>query len=88
MYLLFSFFISSFAFLAQFFGGHLLGFISAEKVSGKAFRIVGLDGRKCRRVVVEQDFHWNFLIIFASLFAFFSVFPDKNVLILAWLVWF
>ena len=34
---LFSFFSSSFAFLAQFFGGHLLGFISAEKVSGESF---------------------------------------------------
>ena len=57
------------------------------KVSGKAFRIVGLDRTKCRWVV-EQDFRWNFLINFASLFAFFSDFPDKNVLILAWLVYF
>ena len=58
-----------------------------EKVSGKAFRILGLNGRQCRRVV-EQDFHWNVLINFASLFAFFSVFPDESVLILARPVWF
>ena len=58
-----------------------------QKVLGKAFRILGLNGRQCRRVV-EQDFHWNFLINFASLFAFFSVFPVENVLILARLVWF
>ena len=58
-----------------------------QKVLGKACRILGLNGRQCGRVV-EQDFHWNFLINFASLFAFFSDFPDKNVLILAWLVWF
>ena len=52
---------SSLAFPAPFFSfvGHLLGFILEGKFLGIAFRIIGLDGRKCSWVV-EQDFHRNF----------------------------
>ena len=56
---------SSFSlFLARFFpfAGYLLSFISMAKVFRKAFRIVGLDGRKCRRVVGK-----NFMGIFGSI---------------------
>ena len=51
-------------FLARFFpfAGYLLSFISMAKVFRKAFRIVGLDGRKCRRVVGK-----NFMGIFGSI---------------------
>lgn len=42
------------------FARHLLrGSILMAQVFRKAFRIVGLGGRKCRRMV-EQDFHRNF----------------------------
>ena len=40
------------------------------KVLRKAFRILGLDERK-GRWVVEQDFHGNFQVNVAWLFAFF-----------------
>ena len=43
------------------FTGYLLGFISLQNDSGKAFRITGLNGRYCRWVV-EQDFHWHFWV--------------------------
>ena len=36
--------------------GILLGFISVGKIWGKTFRILGLDGIKCKWVV-EQDLH-------------------------------
>ena len=42
------------------FVGHLLG-----------FKIIGLDGRKCRQVV-EQDFHRNFRVNFSCFFCLFS----------------
>ena len=38
----------------------------------KFFRIVGLEGRKCRRVV-EQDFQWNFWVKFLYFFHFSPV---------------
>ena len=42
------------------FARHLLrGSILMVQVFRKAFRIVGLDGRKCRRMV-ERDFYRNF----------------------------
>ena len=56
-------------FLLRFFSfvGHLLG-----------FRIIGLDGRKCRRVA-EQDFHRNFRVNFSCFFfAFFLLPPWLN----------
>ena len=64
---------SSLAFPAPFFSfvGHLLGFILEGKFFGIAFRIIGLDGRKCRRVV-EQDFHRNFGSTFHGFFLPFS----------------
>ena len=48
-------------FLPHFFSlaGHLVGFILVARVFKKAFRILGLDERKCRWLV-EQDFHGNF----------------------------
>ena len=47
------------------FARHLLrGSILMVQVFRKAFRIVGLDGRKCRRMV-EQDFYRN---VFGSTF--------------------
>lgn len=51
-------------FLARFFpfARYLLSFISMAKVFLKAFRIVGLDGRKCRRVVGK-----HFMGIFGSI---------------------
>ena len=41
--------------------GHLVGFILVGKVFQKAFRNLGLDERKGRKVV-EQDFHGNFQV--------------------------
>ena len=52
--------------------GHLVGFILVRKVFGKAFRILGLDERKGRAWVVEQDFHGNFQVNVTWIFAFFS----------------
>ena len=49
--------------------GHLLSFISVGKVLGKAFWIVGLDGRKCRWVV-EEDLHRNFRVNLTSFLPF------------------
>ena len=44
------------------------------QVFRKAFRIVGLDGRKCRRVM-EQDFYRNFSVrLFMNLWIFISSF--------------
>ena len=43
------------------------------KVLSKSFRILGLDGRKVRRVL-EQAFHGNFLVNVKWVFAFFSGF--------------
>ena len=40
------------------------------KVFSKAFRILGLDGRK-GRWVVEQDFHGSFQVNVTCFFAFF-----------------
>ena len=37
-------------------------FISSSIIIIKAFRILGLDERKGRCRVVEQDFHGNFLL--------------------------
>ena len=63
---------SFFAFLASFcfsLAGHLVGFILVGKVFNKAFRILGLDERKGRRVV-EQNFHGNFQVNITWFFAF------------------
>ena len=80
---------SFFAFLALFFfsfAGHLLGFISVGKVLGKAFCIIGVDGRMCWWVVT-QDFQGSFLANFTEFFVFyFFVFLRllrRNMLILA-----
>ena len=51
------------------------------KVFRKALRVLGLDERKCRRVV-EQDFHGNFQVNVIWFFAFFSGVLDLIVLIL------
>ena len=64
---LFSLFLPHFFSFAE----HLVGFISVGKVFRKAFRILGLDERKGRRVV-EQDFHGNFQVNVTWFFAFFS----------------
>ena len=48
------------------------------KVFQKAFRNLGLDGRKGRKVV-EQDFHGNFQVNVTSIFAFFSSDFQVNV---------
>ena len=47
-----------FTFLAMFFS-----FVGHGKSFGEKFRIKGLDGRRYTHVV-EQDFHWNFWVIF------------------------
>ena len=49
----------------------------------KAFRILGLDERKDRRVV-KQDFHGNLQVNVAWFFAFFSGVLDWIVFILVW----
>ena len=58
-----------------------MGFILVRKVFRKAFRILGLDETKGRRVV-EQDFHGNFQVNVTWLFAFFSGVLDWIVLML------
>ena len=65
---------SCFTFLCPIFSSvwHLPGVILIQNVLGKFFRIVGLEGRKCRRLV-EQDFHWNFLVNFLYFFHFSPV---------------
>ena len=72
-------------FLPHFFSfaGHLVGFILVEKVCGKAFRILGVDERKCRWVV-KQDFQGNFMVNVTWFFPFFSGLLDWIVLILVW----
>ena len=58
----------------------------AEKNSGIAFGIVGLDGRKCGWVV-EQDFtgiFWSFFYVFVCLFVCLFVFalpPDNTTML-------
>ena len=74
------------AFLASFFfslAGHLVGFIFMGKVFRNTFRVLELDERK-GRLVVEQDFHWNFQVNVTSFFASFSGVLDWIVLILVW----
>ena len=78
---------SSFTFLALLlfsFAGHLVGFIWVGSIFGKAFRILGLDERKGRWVLVEQDFHGNFQANVTWFFAFFSSVLDWIVLISVW----
>ena len=53
-------------------------------VFGKAFRILGLDERKRKWVLVEQDFHGNFQVNVTWFFAFFASVLDWIVLILVW----
>ena len=63
-----------FTYLAPFFAfaGHLVGFISVGRVSGKAFAILGsLDERK-GRWVVKQDFQGNFMVNVTWFFPIFS----------------
>ena len=48
------------------------GVILEQKVLGNFLGFVGLEGRKCRRVV-EQDFHWNFWVQFLYFFHFSPV---------------
>ena len=60
-----------FAFLGPFFSCCWL----VENVFRQTFRIVGLDGRKCRRAV-EQNFHGNFRVKFTWFFVLFSGFLD------------
>ena len=64
-------------------------FFLMAQIFRKAFRIVGLDGGKCRRVV-EQDFHRNFrtwicgffsLPFFSHLFSFLHFFKQTYRLI-------
>ena len=63
--------------------GHLVCFILVGKVFRKAFRILGLVGRK-GKWVVELDFHGNFQVNVTWFFAFFSSVPEWIVLILVW----
>ena len=73
----------SFAFLASLsfsLAGH---FLSVGKDLWKTFRIIGLDGRKCRWVV-EQDFHSNFRLNVTWFFRVFSGLFDGIVLIRVW----
>ena len=61
-------------FLPHFFfclAGHLVGFILAGEVLVKTLRILGLNERKGRWVVV-QDFHGNVQVNVTWFFAFFS----------------
>ena len=67
-----------FTYLAPFFPfvGHLIGVISAEKVSDKAFRILGLLDESKGRWVVKQDFQGNFMANVTWFFPIFSGLHD------------
>ena len=56
-------------------------FIISSIIIIKAFRILGLDERKGRCRVVEQDFHGNFLLNVTWFLAFFSGVLDWIVFI-------
>ena len=58
-----------------FLAGHLVGFILAGKVFGKAFRILGTDKRK-GRWLVKQDFYGNYLGQCYMVFCLFSGLDD------------
>ena len=65
-----------------FLSGNLTGFVLVGKVFEKALNIIGLDRRKCRRVV-DQDL-WEFFGRLYMFLAFLSGLLNWITLILAW----
>ena len=70
-----------FSSLPQFFFlfSHLAGFILVGKVFRKAFRILGLDERKGRKVV-EQNFQENFQVNVTCIIGFFLLVFFRSML--------